>query len=141
MTGIDNKIKEYENFLEDVLKKDLKEIEEKLQKNVEKYDDWESLQHTIHTWQRLKEKDLKMLVPLGSSVNVNAITEDYNTLFVDIGVGCLLEMNFDEALKYSDIRKKVLKKDIGHYRQLAVEVKVKIKLVLLGVNELIATKK
>ncbi|KAI4470595.1 mediator of rna polymerase ii transcription subunit 10 [Holotrichia oblita] len=140
MNIVDNKIKEYENFLEDVLKKDLKEINIKLNQSVEKYEEWENLQNTIRIWQTLNEKDLKMLVPLGSNINVNATAEEYDKLLVDIGVGCLLEMSFEEALKYSNIRMKVLKKDIDHYRQLAVHVKVKMKLVLLGINELTLTK-
>ncbi|KAK9747509.1 Prefoldin subunit [Popillia japonica] len=140
MNIVDNKIKEYENFLEDVLKKDLREIDIKLNQSVEKYEEWENLQNTIRIWQTLNEKDLKMLVPLGNNINVNATAEDYDKLLVDIGVGCLLEMSFEEALKYSNIRMKVVKKDIDHYRQLAVHVKVKMKLVLLGINELILTK-
>lgn len=140
MSNLDYKIKEYENFLEETLKRDLKEIEQKLQQSVEKYEEWESLQNTIHVWQKLEDKDLKMLVPLGSNVNVNAVSTDYNKIFVDIGVGCILEMDFDETLKYSDIRKKVLRKEINHYRELAVQIKVKIKLVLLGINELTSTK-
>nr|XP_022906469.1 protein UXT-like [Onthophagus taurus] len=133
---IQNKVKEYESFIEDVLKKDLKDIEVKLSKSVGKHGEWEELQTTIALLRRFKDRELNLLVPLDCGVSVNAETDDYNRLLVNIGAGCFLELDYDEAHKYADIRLRIVKKEIDHYRDLAAKVKAKIKITLLAIDQL-----
>lgn len=130
------KITEYENFIEHNLKVDLKEIEQCLSSVVEKYRKWEDMKQTINILKSLTERDLNIQVPLGLDVFVNAEVNDFNSVIVDLGLGCHLEMDYNEAMKYADIRMKSLKKEIEHYRSMAVTCKVKIKTLLLGIHSL-----
>ncbi|XP_044270121.1 protein UXT-like [Tribolium madens] len=135
---MNKKIREYETFLEDTLKRDLAEVQKILKDKVKKYKEWEEVKQVTKTINEFKEKDRDMVVRvgLGCGVHVTGEVSDYERTFVNIGLGCLLEMDCDEADKYSDIRMRSLKKDIEHYRNLAVHVKVNIKMVLLAINEL-----
>lgn len=136
VTEKENKIKEYHKFIDETLKVDLKEIESILEKKVEKYKQWEELKDVVNMLRTMQDRDVNLQVPIGCGVFVNAETEPNDTIIVDIGLGCLLEMNYSETEKYSNIRMNLLKKEIEHYRSLAVNVKVKIKLTLLAINEL-----
>ncbi|KAJ8915797.1 hypothetical protein NQ315_004609 [Exocentrus adspersus] len=135
-----NKLREYEQFVEK-LKVDLKEIEGILKDKASKYKDWEDVKHVVRTVKEFKEKDVDMSVRLdiGDDVMVSGEISDYESTYVCIGLGYMLEMDCDEANKYSDIRLKLLKKEIDHYRELAVGVKVHIKMTLLAMHELQAS--
>lgn len=135
---IESKVKQYENFIE-VLKEDLKDIEKQLDKVVTKYNEWDELSRSMKALRELKGRDVNMLVPLGCGVNVNATTDVNDRVLVNIGLGYLLEMNYEEADKYAVIRMRASQREIDHFRDLAVKVKVNIKLTLLAINELTTT--
>lgn len=135
---IKEKVREYENFVEEVLKKDLKEIERTLNEKVTKYKEWEEVKVMADIVKEFKEKDhdMRVQVDMGKGIMVSGEICDYEQTFVNIGLGIILEMDCNEAVKYSDIRLRLLKKEITHFRKLAVDVKVHIKMVLLAINEL-----
>lgn len=132
------KVQTYENFIEDRLKPDLKSIENALQHKNATYQEWQDLKNVIKHWKYLREKDrdVDLQIEIGCGVNVFAEVTEFDRLFVDVGAGILLEMDCDEAEKYAVIRMNVLRKEISHLRELAVNVKVHIKLVLLAIYEL-----
>ncbi|KAL3281049.1 hypothetical protein HHI36_004273 [Cryptolaemus montrouzieri] len=138
---IKDKIRKYEIFVEEKLKSDLKEVENKLHSKNLSYQEWEEVEHMSKIVQEFKVKDEDMLLNLELEKGVMGYGEvtDFGEVFVDVGLGYLLKMEPDEAVKYAEIRKKALKREVEHYRQLAVEIKVHIKLVLLAVNELHST--
>ncbi|KAG5870920.1 hypothetical protein JTB14_004141 [Gonioctena quinquepunctata] len=117
---VKKKIEDYEHFIEDR---------------------WQEVKQVVKTVREFKEKDRDMLVRLDIGCGIMATGEitDFERTYVDIGLGYKLEMDCDEADKYSDIRLKLLTKEIEHFRNLAVDVKVHIKLVLLAINELQAS--
>ncbi|KAJ8926157.1 hypothetical protein NQ314_021500 [Rhamnusium bicolor] len=135
---IQRKIKEYETFVEDKLKEDLKDIEAILNEKTTKYKEWEDVKQVVKTVKEFKEKDSDMSVRLdiGSGIMATGEITDFENTYVCIGLGYMLQMDCDEADKYSNIRIKLLKREIDHFRKLAVDVKVHIKLVLLAINEL-----
>jgi prefoldin subunit 5 len=139
MTGeLAKKIQEYEAFLEDTLKRDLAEVQNILKEKVKKHKEWEEVKQVVKTMNEFKEKDRDMVVRVGLDCGVHVTGEvtDFERSYVNVGLGYLLEMDCYEADKYSEIRMRGLKKDIEHYRKLAVHVKVNIKMVLLAINEL-----
>lgn len=140
---LQKKIKEYEHFIEVKLKGDLKEIEAALTLKSEKYKEWQEVKNVLKTVREFKEKDrdMNVKVNIGHDVLVLGEVDDYERTYIDVGLGCLLEMDCDEANKYSDIRMKLLEKEIDHFRKLAINVKVHIKLTLLGINELLSAMK
>lgn len=135
---IHKRVKEYENFLEEVLKNDLKELEQSLSKKAMQYKEWEEVKMMADIVKEFKEKDRDMLVQvhIGNGIMVNGEISNYDQIYINIGLGIILEMDCEEAIKYSDIHLKLIKKEITHFRKLAVDVKVHIKMVLLAINEL-----
>lgn len=135
---IQQKVREYENFLEDVLKHDLREIEQNLSKKAIQYKEWDEVKVMADIVKEFKEKNQDMLVQIdiGKGIMVNGEICNYDQTFVNIGLGIILEMDCEESVKYSDIRLRLLKKEITHFRKLAVDVKVHIKMVLLAISEL-----
>lgn len=138
---IQQKLEEYEHFVEEKLKGDLRDIESVLIKKSTICKEWTELKNVIAAVSEFKanDKDMNIQVNLGNDISSFAKICDYEDTYVDIGLGCILEMNCEEANKYSDIRIKLLQKEIRHLRQLAVNVKVHIKMVLLAISELQAT--
>lgn len=135
---VEEKVKEYETYIEDTLKRDLKSIETELNKQQELYKEWEEVKHVTKYWKRIKERDCdtNLLVDLGCGVSAHAEVTDFDKMYIDIGLGILLEMDDVEASKYADIRLNFIKKQVAHLRKLAVNVKVHIKLILLAIYEL-----
>lgn len=138
---IEEKLSRYEHFIEYKLKIDLKQVEETLRiKNV-MYQEWDEVENMSKTVQEFKEKDrdMNLKFELANGVMAQSEVTDFNCVYVDIGLGYMLDMEPDEAIKYATIRKNILKKEVEHYRKLAVDIKVHIKFVLLALNELQAT--
>ncbi|XP_023016149.1 protein UXT homolog [Leptinotarsa decemlineata] len=138
---IQKKIEEYNNFIEVKLKNDLKDIEKLLDDKSVKLKDWQEVKQVLKTVREFREKDrdMSVRVDIGGGVLSTSEITDFERTYVSIGLGYMLEMDCDEADKYADIRLRLLTKEINHFRNLAVDVKVHIKLVLLAINELQAS--
>lgn len=138
---VEEKVKEYENYMDNTLKRDLKCIEEELNKQMEVYKEWEDVKSTTKNWKRIKDRDCdtNLQVDLGCGISAFAEVTEFDKMYIDIGLGILLEMDHIEAGKYSDIRLKYITKQVAHLRKLAVNVKVHIKLILLAIYELQST--
>ncbi|XP_066156248.1 protein UXT homolog [Euwallacea fornicatus] len=135
---IPKKLQEYENFIEEKLKPDLREIETTLSLKSNQSKEWTELKNILTVLREFKEKDQDMNVQFNMGHEIASFAKicDYETVYVDVGLGYLLEMDCDEANKYADIRLNLLQKEINHLRQLAVNVKVHVKLALLAIGEL-----
>ncbi|KAF5287766.1 hypothetical protein FQA39_LY15702 [Lamprigera yunnana] len=133
---VEEKITSYESFIECKLKKDLKDLEVLLDKKNDNYKLWQELKNFIRHIQQFKDEELNTTFELGLGIFLGAKIENAETVIVNVGCDCYLEMYFDEASKYSDIRMKYLKKEIDFLRQQASHVKAHIKLALLAINEL-----
>lgn len=136
--AVQEKIKEYQNFVEETLKSDLKEIEKSLNEKVAQYKDWDEVKLMVDVVKEFKNKDHDMLLQVNiyKDIFVNGEISDYERTYINVGLGIILEMDCEEATRYSNIRQNLLKKEISHFRKLAVEVKVHIKMVLLAISEL-----
>ncbi|KAF2895147.1 hypothetical protein ILUMI_11026 [Ignelater luminosus] len=136
MKNLGKKISSYEDFINDRLKKDLKEVETLCSKKVDDYKNWQELQNFIKHVQNKKQDELITTFEFGFGVYMAAKLERVDKLIVCIGCNCYLEMYYDEANKYVELRMKYLKKEINFLRQQAVKIKAHIKLVLLAISEL-----
>ncbi|XP_056631363.1 uncharacterized protein LOC130441624 [Diorhabda sublineata] len=138
---VQQKINEYELFVEEKLKSDLKDIETILEDKSSKYKEWEEVQNVVKVIRNFKDKnrDMNVKVDIGKGLLAQGEITDFERSYINIGLGYMLEMDCDEADKYSTIRMNFLKKEISHFRKLAIDVKVHIKLTLLAINELQAT--
>lgn len=135
---VQDKVKEYETYINDTLKRDLQCIEGELNKQLEVYKEWEDVKHTTTKWKRIKDRDCdtNLQIDLGCGVSAFAEVTEFEHVYIDVGLGILLEMDHIEAGKYADIRLKYITKQVAHLRKLAVNVKVHIKLILLAIYEL-----
>ncbi|XP_060520695.1 uncharacterized protein LOC132698555 [Cylas formicarius] len=140
---IREKINDYEKFVQEKLKKDLKDIEALLLNKSQEHKDWKEAQIVARNLQEFKDKDrdMNVMFDMGHNIMCSGEISNCETIYVDIGLNNLLEMNCEELDKYADIRLKLLSKEIEHFRKLAVNVKVHIKMVLLAINELQSTLK
>ncbi|XP_057661512.1 uncharacterized protein LOC130897038 [Diorhabda carinulata] len=138
---VQQKINEYELFVEEKLKSDLKDIETILEDKSSKYKEWEEVQNVVKVIRNFKDKnrDMNVKVDIGKGLLAQGEITDFERSYINIGLGYMLEMDCDEADKYSTIRMNLLRKEISHFRKLAIDVKVHIKLTLLAINELQAT--
>lgn len=138
---INAKLQEYESFIENKLKPDLRDIELLLNSKATQCEEWNELKTMVSAIKdhKTKDRDMQIQFELGNGVVAFGSIGDYEATYVDVGLGCLLEMHPDEAEKYADIRLRLLQKEILHLRQLAVGVKMHIKTGLLAIGELQAT--
>lgn len=134
---ITRKVLDYEKFLNEKLREDLRLILEKRDKIYEQIAEYLQLKTTI---EKIKENnetgDLKTKVDLGCNFYVQANIPDPSRIYVFIGFGFFLEMTHDEALKYIKKRTQFLTEHTDRLTSDAAKVKSNIRLVLEGLREL-----
>ncbi|CAK6980448.1 protein UXT [Scomber scombrus] len=96
----DEKVQEYENFISEVLKRDLQKVFEQRDAVFEKISLYLQLKNTIQSLQEAGSKQLKTDVDLGCNFFVQAEVEDASSIFVAVGYGFFVEMTHDEALRF-----------------------------------------
>eukprot|EP00730_Choanoeca_flexa_P007037 TRINITY_DN12270_c0_g3_i2.p1 TRINITY_DN12270_c0_g3~~TRINITY_DN12270_c0_g3_i2.p1 ORF type:complete len:157 (+),score=41.53 TRINITY_DN12270_c0_g3_i2:53-523(+) len=135
------KVKEYESFLNDKLKTDLKQLVESRDKLLEDASEYHRLGQVINSLQDAKnhgnlEGALKTQVDLGNSFFCQANVSDPEHIFVDIGMSFYVELSWPEALKVIDSRTDVLEQQAKDLEDKIAEVKALIRMVLEGLREL-----
>jgi prefoldin alpha subunit len=102
----EKKIQEYEIFINQKLKVDLQKILNYRDEIYQKISDYLDLRNRIFILQEQKLTKMKTLVNLGSEFYVNAIVEDINYIFVNVGLGFHVQLSFDEALQFIEKKRK-----------------------------------
>ncbi|KAK1132527.1 hypothetical protein K0M31_013910 [Melipona bicolor] len=135
---IQRKILEFETFVNDVLKEDLAQLEQKL--NVKNADiaEFLELKATITTFKNngLDKNGFKTQVDIGQNFFIEAQVSDASTILLDIGLGHYLELSIDDAVAVINVRVKLLEQQIKHFRKEIARTNAHIKLILLGIREL-----
>lgn len=137
-TTAEEKVETYGAFIETKLKKDLLEVNKCLNKKAEDHKHWTQLKNIIGQLRKCKPNCDQVLtkVHFGLDIYMTAELEEDDRILVNIGCDCVMEMSYDEAEKYADIRLKLLRKEIDHWRKQACAIKAHIKLVLLAIHEI-----
>ncbi|KAK3565964.1 hypothetical protein QTP86_023359 [Hemibagrus guttatus] len=134
--NINQKVLQYESFINDVLKRDLQKVLEQRDGVYEKIAQYLQLKNTIKSIQETGSKELKTDVDLGCNFYVQAHVPDTSKIFVAVGYGFFLELTLSEALAF--IEKKT--SHLTEYSELltkdAAKIKAHIRLVLEGLREL-----
>lgn len=137
MSSIPQKVFEYEKFLNEKLKEDLRVLLEQRDKVYGQLAEYYQLKTTI---EQIKSNEvttnLKTKVDLGCNFYVQANVPNGTRIFVFIGFGFFLEMTLDEALKFIDKRTHFLNEHSNRLTSDAVKVKANIRLVIEGLREL-----
>lgn len=133
---ISEKIKQYESFLNDNLKEDLKFLETKLKEVNEKLSNWYIIKKSANDLRDHHAKGFKTYVDLGCGIMCQANVPDPSVININIGLNVYLKMTLDEADQFCNWKINICKKEIEHIQMQANKVKAHIKLVLLGLQEL-----
>ena len=131
------KVKKFEDFLNDKLKPDLKYVLEKRDKIYEEVAEFAALKNSIDAIKKSNSKaPLKLQVDLGSNFYAQGRVEDPKRIFVDVGLGFVLELTLDEAVGVIDKRVAVFEEEAKRLTDQACKIKANIKLTLEGLREL-----
>ncbi|CAK1552333.1 unnamed protein product [Leptosia nina] len=131
-------ITKYENFINDVLKEDLRVLHLKLEKINAELADLIQQKHALRvvTDKSVHPDGFKTQVNIGCNFFMEASVSDTSQMLINIGLDHYLEFSLEEANKYLDARIKVFEQHSQQLIQKAAEIKAHIKMMLLGINEL-----
>ncbi|XP_022116616.2 protein UXT homolog [Pieris rapae] len=137
-SNIENTITKYENFINDVLKEDLRIIHLKLGKVNAEVTDLIQQKHALRviTDKNMHPEGFKTQMNLGCNFFMEASVADTSQLLMNIGLNTYLELSLLEANKYLDARIKVFEHSSQELLKKAAETKAHIKLMLIGISEL-----
>lgn len=90
--NVDQKVLQYENFINEVLKTDLQKVLDQRDSVYEKISQYLQLKNTIQSLQESGSQRLKTDVDLGCNFYVQAEVEDASRIFVAVGYGFFVEM-------------------------------------------------
>ena len=137
------KIEEYERFVNERLRTDLKLVLERKDCVNGEIADFMQLKTTIqHLSERQGAHDgeekgpLKTMVDLGCNFYAKARVHNFSHIFVSIGLGFYLEMELSEAAAYADKRVESLRAEVEKLSEQASQINARIKMVLGALDEL-----
>ena len=135
---IQKKILKFETFVNDVLKDDLAQLEQKLDAKNADIAEFLQLKAMITTFKNngLDKSGFKTQVDIGQNFFIEAQVSDASTILLDIGLGHYMELSIDDAVAVINVRVKLLEQQIKHFRKEIARTNAHIKLILLGIREL-----
>ncbi|XP_078520908.1 protein UXT isoform X1 [Lissotriton helveticus] len=133
---VQQKILEYEKFINEVLQQDLQKVLEQRDVIYEKIAQYLQLKNVVERLQESEQEVLKMQVDLGCNFFVDAEVPDPSKVFVAIGYGFFAELTLAEALKFIEKKSQLLTKSSEMMTQDAAKIKANIRVVLEGLREL-----
>jgi prefoldin alpha subunit len=110
---IEHKISEYSNFVENVLRPELKVVEAARNQARATVAEYQELKKRLLAMQQDPHKEAEDVVDLGyKTVFCRAVAEDPNTIFVHVGMGFHVEFQIPEAIAFVEKRIKFLQDEI-----------------------------
>ena len=133
------KIEQYETFLNETLRSDLKKSLELRDKIYEEQAEFLALRNSINainTSELVPGEPLKTKVDLGCNFYCQARVPDPEKIFVSVGLGFFLEFTLEEALVYIAKKDQELEAKAEKLTLNCAKLKANIKLVIGGLQEL-----
>jgi len=133
------KIERYENYLNEVLRKDLEKCLEARDKIYTEQADYLALRTSILT---IRDSGLKKHEPLNTKVDLGcnfycqAEIANPDRIMVAVGLGYFLDMSLEEALQFVNTKDKELSDRAEQLTKTSVKIKAEIKLMICGLKEL-----
>lgn len=134
--NVDQKVLQYETFINEVLRRDLQRVLEQRDSVYEKISQYLQLKNTIQSLQESGSQQLKTDVDLGCNFFVQAEVEDSSRIYVAVGYGFFVEMTHDEALRFIDKKTSQLTAFTEQLTKDSAKIKANIRMVLEGLREL-----
>ncbi|KAK7070124.1 hypothetical protein SK128_023978 [Halocaridina rubra] len=124
------KIQQYEHFLNNILKQDLKEELERRDKLYEEIANYSQLKQTIDCIiQTASVEGLRTQVDLGSNFYVQAHISDVSYIYLNVGLGIHLELTLEEALSFINKRMNILNEKVTCSNKKSAKIKGDIRYV------------
>ncbi|XP_070169659.1 protein UXT homolog [Polyergus mexicanus] len=135
---IQQKISQFETFVNDVLKADLAKLDEKLDAKNADVAEFLQLKSVIATFQNtnVEKTGFKTKVDIGNNFFIQAHIPDASKILLDVGLGHYVEFDLNEALIVINIRIKLLERQIAHLRKVIATTNAHIKLTLIVIRDL-----
>ncbi|GAX76147.1 hypothetical protein CEUSTIGMA_g3591.t1 [Chlamydomonas eustigma] len=133
---IEDNIRQYETFLNEVLRRDLAEAKKKSAQMEEDLREYESLEQKLSDLRQGGRKPFKSEIDLGSEILCQAKVADVSHIFIAIGLGFHVECSLEEAPSVIDIQKQYLQTKIEGVTQKVHNINAHIALVQGGIREL-----
>ena len=139
-TTLEEKVRRYEEFVNDKLRKDLQTVrtnQEEVNTRIAEYLQLKSVIENIKSSEGSRSgKELKTQVDLGCNFYCQARITDPSKILVSVGYGFYVEFTLDEALRFVEKKCSQLTMYSEKLGQDSAKIKANIKLVLEGLREL-----
>jgi prefoldin alpha subunit len=134
---IPSKILQYEEFLNERLKADLKKALEQRDTVTRETSEYIQLRNVIERIQLANSGEpLKTMVDLGANFYCKAKVQDPSKIFVAVGYGFFVEFTLDEAMGFIDKKVALLSDKVEKLTRKISEISARIKIVVEGLREL-----
>lgn len=135
---VQQKIEQFEVFINEVLRQDLVQLEKKLDEKNSEIAEFLQLKSVINTFKNTgaDKNGYKTKVDMGNNFFVQATVDDASHILLDIGLGHFVEFTLDEALKVIDVRIKLFERQVDNLRKEIARTNAHIKLILIGIRDL-----
>ncbi|KAH7974528.1 hypothetical protein HPB49_016441 [Dermacentor silvarum] len=138
MADIRSKVLQYETFLNDVLKEDLRKCLEERDRICAKLAELLQLRTVVERIQEVaaNKETFRTQVDLGSNFYVQAVVPDVSKIFVQVGMGFFVELTHEETLWFVGRREALLEAELQRVSKESANIKAHIQMVLQGLREL-----
>jgi len=134
---LNKKIMGLEQFVNEKLQTDLKNILDARNRLYEQIAEYSQLRSTIQTLEESGVKEnLKTRMDIGCGFFMQAVVPNPSRILVCVGYGFFVEMSYAEALNFISKKIPSLEKRVEHLSEQSNHVKALMKVVLQGLNEL-----
>ncbi|KAI5632517.1 prefoldin subunit domain-containing protein [Phthorimaea operculella] len=136
--NVDENIRKYETFINDVLREDLRRIDTRLQEVNTEISDLIQQKQTLKIVcdKSVHPNGFKTQVNLGCNFFMEATVPDTSNLLMNVGLNHYVEFSIQEANEYLDVRIKAFEKKADELQDQAAKTKAHIKLMLFHISEL-----
>ncbi|CAL1270545.1 unnamed protein product [Larinioides sclopetarius] len=134
----EKKIVEYETYLNEVLREDLKIVLSQRENLCQEILELEQLKTVIERLQEaeLTKETLKTRVDLGCNFYAQANVTDTKYIFIKTGLGIFVQFTLEEAIKFIDKKIEFLNKKVERTLKQSSDINAHIQLILQGLREL-----
>ena len=127
---------QYESFINDVLKEDLKKILTQRDEIYSKIAEYLQLRRIIEQMQENKNSTSKVMTDLGCNFYCQAEITDTSKVLIAVGFGFFVEFTMNEGLKFITKKVDLLTKQAEKLTKDSASIKARIKLILTGLRDL-----
>ncbi|KAJ3437521.1 protein uxt [Anaeramoeba flamelloides] len=130
------KIVQYEQFINEKLKPDLKKVLDARDKIYERISKYLVLQNNIKLVQENKINHMSTLINLASNFYVQSKVNDTSKIILCVGLDVYLEFTLEDAIEWITKKTETLTKEAEEYTQKSLDIKADLRIVSEGIFEL-----